>query len=84
MKGACDSFPTLCEIAKKHGKTPSQIALRILIEAGVMPIPKSVHSERIAENFALFDFTLDSDDKNKIYSMDEFRCGSHPLSLNRK
>ena len=84
MKGACYSFPTLCEIAQKHGKTPSQIALKILIEAGVMPIPKSVHNERIEENFALFDFALNNDDKNKIYRMEEYRCGSHPLYLNRK
>ena len=50
--------PALLEIAEAHGKTPAQIALRFLIQSGVIVIPKSVHEYRIQENFNVFDFEL--------------------------
>lgn len=83
MRGNCDSFATLREIAVKHGKTPSQIALRAVLQSDAMPIPKSVHANRIKENFDIFDFALDENDMKAIYGMDEYRCGSHPLHLTR-
>lgn len=52
--------PVLAQIAQKHHKTPAQIMLRWCIEVGAVPLPKSVHPERIAENFAIFDFALDA------------------------
>ncbi|MBE5732558.1 MAG: aldo/keto reductase [Clostridiales bacterium] len=83
MKGNCNAFPTLVNIAKKHGKTSTQVSLRAVLQAGAMPIPKSVHAERIEENFDIFDFSLSLEEMNEIYNMDEFRCGSHPLHLTR-
>jgi diketogulonate reductase-like aldo/keto reductase len=83
MKGNCNSFPTLVELGKKYGKTPCQIALRAILQAGAMPIPKSIHPSRIEENFDIFDFALSNEDQNVILNMDEYRCGSHPLHLTR-
>ena len=62
--------PVLVEIAKAHGKTAAQIALRFLMQSGVVIIPKSVHEERIKENFDLFDFELSADEMDRIAKMD--------------
>lgn len=65
--------PTLVDIAGKHNRTVAQIALRWLIQSGVIIIPKSVHKERMAENLQIFDFALDEDDMSAIAMLDEGR-----------
>ena len=60
-------------IAKAHGKTTRQIALRFLIQDGVAVIPKSVHAERMQENLAILDFSLTDDEMESLRSMDENR-----------
>ena len=62
--------PVLIEIAKIHGKTASQIALRFLMQSGVIVIPKSIHEERIKENFDLIDFELNTDEMEQLKKMD--------------
>ena len=60
----------LLSLAKKHGKSVAQVALRWLTQRGVVAIPKSVHKERIAENFNVFDFELDDADMRAIATLD--------------
>ena len=62
--------PVLAQIGEKHGKTVAQVALRWLLQSGVIIIPKSTHKERMAENLNLFDFELDADDMQAIASLD--------------
>ena len=62
--------PALAEIAKAHGKTPAQTALRFLMQSGVVVIPKSVHEGRIKENFDVFDFELTVDEMAELVKMD--------------
>ena len=62
--------PALVEIAKAHGKTAAQIALRFLMQNGVVVIPKSVHEGRIKENFDVFDFELTADEMAGLVKMD--------------
>lgn len=64
------SNPTLTEIGKKYGKTSAQVALRWNIQRGVVVIPKTVHEERMIQNFAVFDFTLSEEEMDKIKTMD--------------
>ena len=47
-----------------------QVALRYLLDLGVIVIPKSTHKERMEENFDVFDFDLTEDDKAKIAELD--------------
>lgn len=57
-------------LSRKYGKTPAQIMLRFLTQQDICVIPKSVHKERIKENFDIFDFTLDNDDMNALKALD--------------
>ncbi|HUX52697.1 MAG TPA: aldo/keto reductase [Spirochaetia bacterium] len=57
-------------IAAKHGRTVAQVILRWLTQRGIVAIPKSVHRERIEENFRIFDFELTSGDINAIAELD--------------
>ena len=61
----------LQSIATKHGKSIAQVVLRWLIQRGVVAIPKSVRKERMAENFAVFDFELDQADLDAIATLDQ-------------
>ena len=61
----------LLSIGKKYNKTVAQTVLRWLIQRGVVAIPKSVHKERIEENFNIFNFRLSEEDMNAISGLDQ-------------
>jgi diketogulonate reductase-like aldo/keto reductase len=61
----------LASIAKKHHKSVAQVILRWLIQRNVVVIPKSVHAERIVENFDVFDFKIDKGDMDAIAKLDK-------------
>lgn len=60
----------LTAIAENHHKSVAQVALRWLIQRGIVAIPKSVHKERIIENFNIFDFELSAEDMEQIAGLD--------------
>jgi diketogulonate reductase-like aldo/keto reductase len=77
-KGLLDD-PVLARIAAKHGRTPAQVVLRWHLQLGNVVIPKSVTPSRIAENIAVFDFTLDDEDMAAIAGLDNGgRIGPDP------
>lgn len=61
--------PTMKKIAEAHGKSTAQVSLRWIIQQGVLPLPKSVHVERIRQNMDLFDFELSDDEMKEISSL---------------
>jgi len=66
-------------IAKKHGRTNAQVLLRWAIQHGLVAIPKSKHSERIAENARIFDFELTSEDVSALDGLhDGYRSSWDP------
>lgn len=65
------SNETLVTISNKLGKSVAQVALRFLIQRGVVVIPKSTHKERMIENFNVFDFALDDEDTQAIAALDK-------------
>jgi 2,5-diketo-D-gluconate reductase A len=64
------SHPTVQEIAKTHGKAPGQVVLRWETQQDVVPIPKSTDRGRLAENLAVFDFELSSEELAALTALD--------------
>ncbi|GAE86336.1 aldo/keto reductase [Bacteroides reticulotermitis] len=62
---------TLQTIGKQYGKTVAQVALRFLIQRGIVVIPKSNKKERMLENFKVFDFALSAQDMEEIAKLDK-------------
>ncbi len=74
--------PAILGLASKYDKTPAQIVLRWHIDHGWSAIPKSVHANRIGENFDVFDFTLTADEVAAIDGLDTgVRGGPDPESV---
>ena len=64
---------TLIAIGEQYGKTAAQVALKFLVQNGIIIIPKTTHVERMKENIDLFDFTLTEDDLKEIRKLDTGR-----------
>ena len=61
----------LAAIGQKYNKSAAQVALRWLIQRGIVAIPKSSHIERMQQNFNVFDFELTPNDMLQIGDMNQ-------------
>lgn len=70
-QGQPDFFSNEClkGIGAKYGKSNAQVALRWLIQRGIIAIPKSTHKERMQENLNVFDFNLTDEDMRQIATL---------------
>ncbi len=59
-RGRVKGDALLSRIGKAHGKTAAQVCLRYLVQQDIIVIPKTSRAERLKENAAIFDFTLDA------------------------
>ena len=66
----------LANIGEKYNKTAAQVALRWLTQHGIVAIHKSMHKERIQQNFDIFDFTLTADEMTQIVTMNQHDTGT--------
>ncbi|RBY92765.1 aldo/keto reductase [Blastococcus sp. TF02A-30] len=75
--------PAITAIAERVGRTPAQVVLRWHVQRGDVVFPKSVSRERMAQNFALFDFELGQDDMATLTGLDRAeRTGPDPDTFN--
>jgi diketogulonate reductase-like aldo/keto reductase len=63
--------PVVVELATLVARSPAQVLLRWGIQKGFVILPKSVQAARIAENAALFDFTLDDAAMQRLDALEE-------------
>jgi len=66
----------LAAIGAKYGKSAAQVALRWLTQRNIVAIPKSVHKERMEQNYNVFDFSLTDDDMAQIAKMNQHDNGT--------
>jgi len=67
--------PVVTRIAEATGRTAAQVVLRWHLQRGNVVFPKSVSPQRIAQNFALFDFELNHADVEAISALDRGEAG---------
>lgn len=73
--------PAIADIAAAHEKSVAQVVLRWHIQRGDVVFPKSVSPDRMAQNIAVFDFSLDGDQMAVISGLDrgpDGRLGPNP------
>lgn len=66
----------LAAIGAKYGKSAAQVALRWLTQRGIVAIPKSVHKERMEQNYNVLDFSLTDEDMAQIAKMNQHDTGT--------
>ncbi len=72
------SQPVVLEIARRLQRSPAQVVLRWGVQRGTSVIPKTSRLERLAENLAVFDFTLSSEDMAAISALNQNRRFNDP------
>jgi 2,5-diketo-D-gluconate reductase B len=65
-RGKVPGNDVLARIGRAHGKTSTQIALRYLVQQGIIPIPRTSNPDHLAANLATFDFTLSDVEMTEI------------------
>jgi diketogulonate reductase-like aldo/keto reductase len=53
-------------VASSYGVSVPQVILRWHLQHDTVVIPKSIHRERIEENFDVFGFSLDADSMRRL------------------
>lgn len=66
---------TIVEIAKKYGKTPTQVILRWNLQNNIMTVAKASSFTHQKANLDIFDFVLTQEDIDTIDSLDKGESG---------
>lgn len=62
--------PVLAAIGKKYNKSNAQIAIRWIIQRGIITVPRTSNLAYMSENLDVFDFELDAADMKQISDLD--------------
>jgi len=65
-RGAVLKDPTVVEVAKRLGRPPSEVALRWIVQQGVVAVPMTTKKENAKSNMRIFDFELSPADMAKL------------------
>lgn len=71
MRNELSSNEIIKQLSQKYDKSEAQIILRWHLQNNVIAIPKTSNEDRIKENIDIFNFELDSDDVNRIDSINK-------------
>jgi diketogulonate reductase-like aldo/keto reductase len=76
-KGTIVGSPLIVERASRYGVTPAQLILRWALQHRVIPLPKALNPQHIAENTKLFDFEIAPEDMAMIDAIEKEPDQSH-------
>lgn len=65
-RGGLFANETVVSVAQHYDKSPAQVLLRWSLQHGFVPLPKSVHRDRLESNLQVFDFTISDADMAKL------------------
>ena len=85
-RGTVLDDPTVAEVARKCGVSPSRAVLRWGFQRGDILFPKASHVSRQRENMEIFDFELSAEQMARLDALDrgeEGRTGLHPNVMDR-
>jgi 2,5-diketo-D-gluconate reductase B len=69
-RGRVAENAVLGKIGAAHGRTATQVALRWLVQQGVIPIPRTTKMDHLAANLAVFDFELSDAQMTEIGALE--------------
>lgn len=69
-RGDIFNNPILTAIGKKYNKSNAQIAIRWIIQRGIITVPRTSNLAYMSENLDVFDFELDAADMKQISDLD--------------
>jgi 2,5-diketo-D-gluconate reductase B len=76
-RGSAVGDKVMGRIGAAHGKSAAQVCLRYLVQQGIIVIPRTSKSERLKENFSIFDFALAAGEMAEIAEL------AHPKGSGR-
>ncbi|XP_075711920.1 prostaglandin-E(2) 9-reductase-like isoform X2 [Rhinoderma darwinii] len=65
--------PVLNAIAKKYGRSPAQVAMRHMLQRGIVVLAKSFKAERIKQNLEVFEFVLSEEEMKTLNGLNQNR-----------
>ena len=69
--------PMLDDMVKKYNTTKAKLCIRYCLERGALPLPKSIHEDRIKDNLDV-DFKISNEDMDYLNSLVHI-CSTRPL-----
>ena len=82
-RGQLADDSVLASIGRSHNKTAAQVSLRFLVQSGLACVPRSSRTERLKENYAIFDFELSGAELKEIAALSSKarRVGNNSVAL---
>lgn len=72
VRGMRMRHPTIKALAKQYDCTPAQLLVRWSLQHGMVPLPKSVHKQRMVENADVNGFEIADEDMKTLDGLDEY------------
>ena len=68
-RGGMAGEEVLARIGHAHGKSAAQVAMRYLIQRGMVPIPRSTDRQHLIDNLNVFDFALSEAEMDELNAL---------------